>query len=134
FLALAPSLTHLGKRTNNEKALILAETLDRAIEKYLENNKSPSRIVHEHDNRGSHFYLTMYWAEALASQTKDKELKQRFTRLAKELVENEGKINEELLAVQGKPVDLKGYYKPDDELAAKAMRPSMTFNKALDAI
>lgn len=134
FLALAPSLTHLGKRTGNKKALILAETLDQAIEKYLENNKSPSRVVHEHDNRGSHFYLAMYWAEALALQTKDNELKERFARLAKELIENEEKITDELLVVQGKPVDIKGYYKPDDELATKAMRSSMTFNKALDAV
>ncbi len=134
FLALAPSLTHLGKRTNNKKALILAETLDQAIEKYLENNKSPSRVVNEHDNRGSHFYLTMYWAQALASQTKDASLKDQFTALAKKLEENESKINEELLEVQGQPVDLKGYYKPDDERAAKAMRPSVTFNKALDSL
>ena len=134
FLALAPSLEHLSKRTNNEKAHILAETLDQATEKYLENNKSPSRVVNELDNRGSHFYLTLYWAQALAEQTKDGELKERFSKLAKELADNESKIIDELLAVQGQSVDLSGYYKPDDELAIKAMRPSETFNNALEVI
>jgi len=132
FLALAASLEHLSKRTNNEKAHILAETLDQATEKYLETNKSPSRVVNELDNRGSHFYLTMYWAQALAKQTKDVELRRRFTKLAEELADNESTISNELLAVQGKPVDLDGYYKPDGELASKAMRPSETFNKILE--
>ncbi len=134
FLALAPSLIHLGKRTDNKKALILAETLDKAIEKYLQNNKSPSRKVNEPDNRNSHFYLTMYWAEALAAQDKDSELKEVFEKLAKELSDNEEKINKELLAAQGKPVSYDGYYKPDDTLASKAMRPSETFNYALKQI
>lgn len=132
FLALAPSLTHLGKRTNNKKALILAETLDQATEQYLQNNKSPSRVVNEPDNRSSHFYLALYWAQALAKQSKDKELQKRFTKLASELEQNEDIINKELLAVQGKSVDLDGYYLPDDELASKAMRPSEMFNQILD--
>lgn len=132
FLALAPSLTHLGKRTNNKKALILAETLDQATEQYLQNNKSPSRVVNEPDNRSSHFYLALYWAQALAKQSKDKELQKRFTKLASELERNEDIINKELLAVQGKSVDLDGYYLPDDELASKAMRPSETLNQILD--
>ena len=134
FLAIPNSLFHLGERTNNPKALILAETLNKAIEKYLDNNKSPSRKVKELDNRGSHFYLTMYWAQALATQTKDIEMKERFGKLATVLAENESKISKELLEVQGRSVDLHGYYKPDDELATKAMRPSETFNKALDTL
>ncbi len=134
FLALAVSLEHLSKTTNNPKAKILAETLDKATAKFLLNNKSPSRKVNEIDNRGSHFYLTLYWAEALAEQTKDKELQVRFTRLAKNLEENQEKIHNELLAAQGKPVDLGGYYKPDTKLATKAMRPSETFNAALAAL
>ena len=132
FMALPGSLTHIGKRTNNQKALLLSETLDKAIENYLDKNKSPSRKVNEIDNRGSHFYLTMYWAQELVSQTKDEEMKERFTNLAKTLAENESKIANELLAVQGKPVDLQGYYKPVEELAIKAMRPSETFNSAID--
>ncbi len=134
FLAIPNSLYHLGNRTNNQKALILAETLNKAIEKYLDNNKSPSRKVKELDNRGSHFYLTMYWAQALATQTKDTEMKEQFGKLAKVLAENELKISKELLEVQGRTVDLHGYYKPDDELATKAMRPSETFNNALNAL
>ncbi len=134
FLALAPSLTHLGERTNNKKALILAETLDQATEKYLQNNKSPSRKVNEPDNRNSHFYLTLYWSEALAKQDKDLELKEIFTKFTKILSENEDKINEEMISVQGRTVDLNGYYKPDDKLATKAMRPSKTFNSAIKEI
>jgi len=134
FLALAVSLEHLSKTTNNPKAKILAETLDQATAKFLLNNKSPSRKVNEIDNRGSHYYLTLYWAEALAEQTKDAKLQSRFTRLAKELAENEEKINEELLAAQGKPVDLGGYYKPNTDLVTKAMRPSETFNSAIEAL
>jgi isocitrate dehydrogenase len=134
FLALANSFTHIGHRLNNSKATLLAETLDQGIEKYLSRNKSPSRIVNEMDNRGSTFYLAMYWAQALASQDKDADMKARFALLAQILTENEAKINEELLAVQGTPVDLKGYYKPDDEIAEKMMRPSETFNAALDAL
>lgn len=134
FLALANSFTHIGRRLNNSKAMLLAETLDQGIEKYLTENKSPSRKVNEMDNRGSHFYLTMYWAQALATQDKDADMKARFALLAQTLVENEAKITEELLAVQGTPVDLKGYYKPDDEIAEKMMRPSETFNAALEAL
>ncbi|WP_371804380.1 NADP-dependent isocitrate dehydrogenase [Candidatus Lokiarchaeum ossiferum] len=134
FMALPGSLTHIGKRTNNPKALLLSETLDKAVEKYLDNNRSPSRKVNEIDNRGSHFYLAMYWAQELVSQTKDEEMKNKFTNLAKTLAENESKIANELLAVQGKPIDIGGYYKPVEELAIKAMRPSETFNNALDAL
>ncbi len=132
FLALAPSLVHLGKRTDNEKALILAETLDKAIEQYLENNRSPSRVVGEPDTRCSHFYLTMYWVQALSEQTTDMELQRRFSKLAKLLADGESKILDEMLSVQGKPVNYKGYYKPDHELASEAMRPSETFNAAID--
>lgn len=134
FLALAPSLTHLAKRTNNKKALILAETLDKGIEKYLENNKSPSRKVNEPDNRSSHFYLTLYWAQALAEQNKDKDMQTHFKKLAEGLEKNEEKINKDLLSVQGKPQNVGGYYKPNDEMATKAMRPSETFNQALEKI
>ncbi len=134
FMALSPSLTHLGRRTNNQKALILAETLNEAITQYLLNNKSPSRKVNEIDNRGSHFYLTLYWAQLLASQTKDTEMSARFAKLAETLASNESKIYNDLLGAQGQPVDLHGYYKPDDELATKMMRPSEVFNSALDAL
>jgi isocitrate dehydrogenase len=134
FLALAVSLEHLSNTTKNEKAKILAEALDKANSKFLINNKSPSRKVNELDNRGSHFYLTLYWAQALAEQTKDKDLKNRFTKLAKELEKNESIIIKELNAAQGKPVDLGGYYKPDDELATKSMRPSATFNSAIESL
>lgn len=134
FLALAPSLTHLGKRTNNERALMLAETLDQGIEKYLENNKSPSRKVNEPDNRTSHFYLALYWAEALAYQNKDVELQARFAKLAKELSNNEDEIIKDLLAAQGKTIGIGGYYKPDDEMATGAMRPSDRFNSIIESI
>ena len=134
FLALAVSLEHLGKRTNNSKALVLSQALNKATEKFLINNKSPSRKVNEPDNRHSHFYLTLYWAEALSEQTKDMGLKNRFTKLAKYLSDNESKINEELLSAQGKTVELGGYYKPDYEMASKAMRPSVTFNSALEEL
>ena len=131
FLALAVSIEFLGTKYNNPKAVILAEALDEANEKYLDNSKSPSRRVNEIDNRGSHFYLAMYWAEALAKQDKDQELKKIFTPIAAQLEENEVKINEELIGAQGKPVDIGGYYYPSDELATKTMRPSDTFNKIL---
>ncbi|MDG6229090.1 MAG: NADP-dependent isocitrate dehydrogenase [Candidatus Thermoplasmatota archaeon] len=134
FLALVPSLQHLSNRTKNKKANILAKALNSAIERFLENNKSPSRKVHELDNRGSHFYLTMYWAKALASQTEDLELQKHFEVFAKELERNEKTIIDELNAAQGKPVDLGGYYNPDDILASKAMRPSKTFNTALKMV
>ncbi len=134
FLALAVSLEHLSNTTNNENAKILGETLDQATAKFLINNKSPSRKVNELDNRGSHFYLTLYWAQALAEQTKDVDLQSRFAKLAQELADNETKILDELIVVQGQSVDIGGYYKPNDELATKAMRPSETFNAALKAL
>src|SRR5690606_18354457 len=108
--------------------LVLAEALDTATEKFLENDKSPARKVGQLDNRGSHFYLALYWAQALASQDKDSELKARFTPIAEKLAENEHKINEELIAAQGKPQDIGGYYFPDSNLATQAMRPSVTLN------
>ena len=131
FLALAVSLEHLGENFNNKKALILGNTLDIATDKFLENRKSPSRRVGEIDNRGSHFYLAMYWAQALAHQNEDVELKKLFSNLAQQLENNEEVIMKELNEVQGKPVNVGGYYKPNDELASKAMRPSATFNKIL---
>jgi len=134
FLALAASLEHLSKRTNNTRAHILSETLDQATEKFLQNNKSPSRKVNELDNRGSHFYLTMYWAEALANQTSDKELQKRFQRLAEKLKAHETTIIKELTDAQGSSVDLGGYYKPDDARAQQAMRPSETLNSDLQEI
>ena len=134
FLALAASLEHLAKVANNPAAKMLADTLDQANAKFLESNKSPARKVGEIDNRGSHFYLALYWAQALAQQTQDKDLQARFVKIAKEMVDNEAKINGELLAAQGKPVDVGGYYHPNDEKAAKAMRPSATLNAIVDAI
>lgn len=131
FMALSASLEYLGNTTNNEKALILADTLDKANGKFLEEAKSPSRVVNEIDNRGSHFYLTMYWAQALAGQDKNPELKTRFAKLATELEDNEAKINDELMAAQGHPVELGGYYKTDPDVAGKAMRPSQTFNEII---
>lgn len=131
FLALAVSLEHLGQTQNNPKALVLAETLDLATEKFLANDKSPARKVGQIDNRGSHFYLALYWAEGLAAQTKDAELQARFAPLAKVLTENEAKISGELIGAQGKPQNIGGYYHPNDDLAFTAMRPSETFNTAL---
>jgi isocitrate dehydrogenase len=134
FLALAASLDHLSKASNNPSAKILADTLDQANAKFLESNKSPARKVGEIDNRGSHFYLALYWAQALAKQTQDKKLAERFSKIAKDLTDNEAKISNELLSAQGKPVDIGGYYQPNDEKAAKAMRPSPTLNAIVDAI
>ena len=134
FLALAASLEHLAKVANNQAAKMLADTLDQANAKFLESNKSPARKVGEIDNRGSHFYLALYWAQALAQQTQDKNLAARFVKIAKELEQNEAKISAELLAAQGKPVDVGGYYHPDDAKAAKAMRPSATLNTIIGAI
>ncbi len=131
FLALAVSLDHLGKTFDNEKAKILGETLDSATSKFLQNDKSPARRLGKIDNRGSHFYLALYWAEALANQTDDKALADKFSSLFADLSANEEKINKELIEVQGNEVDIKGYYKPDDELASKAMRPSETLNTIL---
>ncbi|MEO6306994.1 MAG: NADP-dependent isocitrate dehydrogenase, partial [Nitrospiraceae bacterium] len=134
FLALAASLEHLAKVANNQAAKNLADALDQANAKFLESNKSPARKVGEIDNRGSHFYLALYWAQALAQQTQDKGLAARFTKIAKEMADNEAKISGELLAAQGKPVDVGGYYHPDDAKASKAMRPSQTLNAIVDAI
>ncbi|MSR24089.1 MAG: NADP-dependent isocitrate dehydrogenase [Nitrospiraceae bacterium] len=134
FLALAASLEHLSKTFNNSAAKILADTLDKANAKFLESNKSPARKVGEIDNRGSHFYLALYWAQALAEQTEDKNLAARFAKVAKQMADSEAKINGELLAAQGKPVDIGGYYHPDDAKATKAMRPSQTLNAIVDAI
>ncbi|HEX7367048.1 MAG TPA: NADP-dependent isocitrate dehydrogenase [Pelobium sp.] len=134
FLALQASLEHLAQTQNNSKAQVLADTLDEANAKFLAEDKSPGRKLGTIDNRGSHFYLCLYWAEALANQNKDSELKARFVPLAKSLKDNETKITDELIATQGKPQNIGGYYRPNDELAFKAMRPSETFNKALASL
>ena len=134
FSALGASLEHLAVNFKNPKAQILADALDVAISKFLDNNKSPARKVGEIDNRGSHFYLALYWAEALAEQTRDAELQGRFAKVAKAMQDNEAKINEELLGAQGKPMDIGGYYLPDFEKASKAMRPSATLNAIVDSL
>jgi isocitrate dehydrogenase len=134
FLALAVSLEHLGQTFHNDKALLLSETLDAATGKWLENDKSPARVVGKLDNRGSHFYLALYWAEALAAQSKDMELKSRFAPLAKMLKDNEDQIVNELNGSQGSPVDIGGYYKPDVALTSVAMRPSKTLNETLASL
>ncbi|MBS9766156.1 MAG: NADP-dependent isocitrate dehydrogenase [Flavobacteriaceae bacterium] len=134
FLALAASLEHLGSTYDNKKALVLAETLDTATDEFLDNKKSPSRKVNELDNRGSHFYLTLYWAKALANQNEDNELKNTFTPIAKKLEDNETQIVNELNSVQGATLDLKGYYAPDEKLVAEQMRPSHLFNKIIESI
>jgi len=131
FLALAASLEHLSNTTGNTKAQVLADTLDTATGIFLDNDRSPSRKVNELDNRGSHFYLGLYWAQALAEQTTDVELQSHFAELANNLAENESKIVDELNNVQGEAVDIKGYYFADVELAAQAMRPSTTLNEAI---
>ena len=132
FLALAVSLEHLGLKYNNSKALVLAETLDEATSKFLENDKSPSRKVGEIDNRGSHFYLAFYWAQELAKQDKDKELKTEFATFLLQMEENKNAILEELKSVQGHPVDLGGYFDTNDQTARIAMRPSSLFNDILE--
>jgi isocitrate dehydrogenase len=134
FLALGASLEHLAQTYKNAKAQILAETLDTAIGKFLEFNRNPARKVGEIDNRGSHFYLALYWAQALAAQTKDATLQARFKPLAETLAKNEAKINAELIGAQGKPVDIGGYYVPDSAKASTAMRPSATLNAAIAAL
>lgn len=131
FCALVASFEHLSRAASNKKAQLFAETLDQAVGKYLENRKSPSRKVGELDNRGSHFYVAMYWAQALAEQAKDKEMAGRFAKLAKQLADNEATIIEELNKAEGRPVDIGGYYDPDVELCDKAMRPSATLNQIL---
>ena len=134
FLALAASLEFLGHKTDNATAQLLADTLDRATGSVLNERKSPGRKVHELDNRGSHFYLALYWAQELAAQTEDAKLASRFAPIAAALAADEEKIVRELNEVQGSPVDIGGYYLPDDELATAAMRPSTTFNAIIDAI
>ena len=134
FLALAASLEHLGNRYDNAGATVLAKTLDQANGQFLDNDKSPSRKLGGIDNRGSHFYIALYWAQALAAQDDDAALKARFAPLAKALADSEQAIVGELIAAQGKPVDIGGYYRPDVAKASKAMRPSSTFNTALAAL
>ena len=134
FLALGASLEHLGQTLNNSKAIVLAETLDVATEKFLANDKSPARKIGQIDIRGSHFYLAMYWAEALAAQSKEPALQTIFAPIAAAFNENEAKINEELIGAQGKPQTIGGYYQPNPELTSKAMRPSGTFNAILAKI
>ncbi len=134
FLALGASLEHLAAIFDNPRASVLAETLNDAVAMFLEENKSPSRKVHEIDNRGSHFYLALYWAEAAAAQTKDEVLQSTFDQVAKEMRANEQVIVDELIAAQGDPQDVGGYYQPDPALAGKAMRPSVTLNRIIDGI
>ena len=134
FLALGASLEHLGQTLKNSKAMVLAETLDVATEKFLATDKSPARKLGEIDNRGSQFYLAMYWAEALAAQHKEVVLKTIFTPIAAELLANEAIINTELIAAQGKPQHVNGHYQPDPKLTTSAMRPSETFNAILAKI
>ena len=134
FCALVPSLELCATNDNNSKAAVLAETLDAGISGYLENQKLPSRKVNEIDNRGGSFYLGLYWAQALAAQDKDAELKERFTKVAADLAANAEKIDAELIAAQGEPVNIGGYFRPDKSLAEKAMRPSATLNAIIDGM
>ena len=134
FLALAVSLEHLAEKFDNPKAQVLADTLDIATGKLLVNRKGPSRKVNEIDNRGSHFYLAMYWAEALAAQDKDADLKAQFSGLAADMAGNESKIMNELNEVQGEAMDIDGYYFPSANKASEAMRPSETFNNLLSVL
>jgi isocitrate dehydrogenase len=134
FLALAASLEHLAQTSNNDTAQILADTLDRATGSVLNENRSPSRKVNELDNRGSHFFLALYWAQELAKQTEDAGLAAKFAPIAEALTAKQAEIVDELNAVQGKPVDIGGYYMPDDAKAIAAMRPSATFNSIIDSI
>ena len=134
FSAFCASLEHVANAFKNAKAAVLAETLDQAIAKFLDNDKSPARKVGQIDNRGSHFYLALYWAQALAAQTKDAELQARFAKVAQALGDNEAKINSELIGAQGSPVDMGGYYHPDKVKTEKAMRPSATFNAIIDGL
>src|SRR5471032_2164912 len=133
FLALAVSFEHLAQTTGNQRAQILADTLDRATGTFLDRDKSPSRSLGGIDNRGSHFYLALYWAQELAAQTADGQLADAFAGLAKVLAEQEQTIVEELIAVQGSPADIGGYYHPSDSLTTAVMRPSKTFNEALES-
>jgi isocitrate dehydrogenase len=134
FCALVASFEHCGQVFKNDKAKLFAETLDQAIGEHLEHQRAPSRRVNELDTRGSHFYLALYWAQALANQTQDPELQARFTDVAQKLAANEDKIVQELIDAQGQPVEMGGYYHPNEEMTAKAMRPSATLNAIVDAI
>ncbi|HPV80936.1 MAG TPA: NADP-dependent isocitrate dehydrogenase, partial [Dermatophilaceae bacterium] len=134
FSALGASLEHLAQTQGNAKAQVLAVALDKAIATFLDENKSPARKVGQIDNRGSHFYLALFWAEELAAQSDAAELAARFAPVAAALRSNESTINEELLAVQGKPVDMGGYYRPDTAKTGAAMRPSATLNAVIDAL
>jgi len=134
YCALVPSFEMIAEKTGKAKVKILAETLDTAIGKYLENGRMPSRKACEIDNRGSSFYLTLYWAEALAAQDKDTAMKERFTKIYNELKANEEQIAKDMIEVQGKPAEVGGYYLPDDKKAFAAMRPSKTFNKIIDTM
>ena len=132
YCSLVPSLEMIADKTGNAKAALLAETLDIAIGKYLENGRMPSRKAGEIDNRGSSFYLSFYWAQALSEQSKDAEMKSRFTKMFAELKANEEKITRDIISVQGKPVDIGGYYLPDDKKAFAVLRPSSIYNKIID--
>jgi isocitrate dehydrogenase len=134
FSAFGASLEHLAAAFKNDKAQVLAETLDTAVAKFLDNSKSPARKVGQIDNRGSHFYLALYWAEMLAAQDKDPELKARFAPVAKALAENEAQIAADLIAVQSRPVDMGGYYHPDKAKVGAAMRPCAKLNAIIDAL
>ena len=134
FCALVASFEHCAQVFKNDRAQLLADTLDQAIGEHLEQRRAPSRRVNELDTRGSHFYLALYWAEALAKQTQDPELQARFGEVAQQLAANEDKIVKELIDAQGQPIDIGGYYLPNDEMTAKAMRPSATLNAIVDAI
>ena len=134
FLALAVSLEHYGETNDNPKAKIIGDALDTATGKFLDNKKSPSRKAGELDNRGSHFYLAMYWAEALANQNDDSDLKAEFSAIAEKMIANEKTIVYELNSIQGSPVDMGGYYKPSHELTDSAMKPSKTLNTILEKI
>jgi isocitrate dehydrogenase len=134
FLALGPSLELLAEKEDNPRAGLLAQTLDRAIGRHLEDDRSPKRGVGELDNRGSHFYLALYWAQELARQDEDADLAERFAPFAERLADNEEKIVEELSSAQGSSVDIDGYYRPDPDKVAAAMRPSATLNEALESL
>ena len=134
FCALVASFEHVGEVFKNEKAKLLAETLDQAIGQHMEHDRAPSRRVNELDTRGSHFYLALYWAQALARQTNDLELQARFKPVAEQMAANEEKIIQELNDAQGQPVDIGGYYHPNQEMAASAMRPSGTLNAIVDTL
>jgi len=134
FLALQASFEHLAQTQNNKKAQVLADALDAANAKFLANDRSPARKVGQIDNRGSHFYLAMYWAQSLADQTSDPEISAKFASVAKAMQENEAKINDELIAAQGKAQDVGGYFYPNSEKSYDAMRPSATLNAIVDRI